>query len=80
VTSTVSQVPHSSDTGQDRLGPGQLLRFQHALLGRFQPVRPVLAIERALGDPAWHELCDSLGVALIWPPDFVGLADDPTRS
>jgi hypothetical protein len=63
-------------SGQLRLGLGQVLRYQHALLGRFHPVHAVLVVERELGDPAWRELCNSREVRLVWPPDFADLADD----
>jgi hypothetical protein len=76
----VKSLTEANEEHQLRLGLGQLLRYQHALLGRFQHVHAILAVERAPGDPAWRELCDSLGVRLIWPPDFDGLADDLTRS
>jgi hypothetical protein len=66
----------ANEEHQLRLGLGQLLRYQHALLDRFHPVHAVLVVEREPGDAAWNRLCRSHDVRLLWPPDFVGLLED----
>lgn len=55
---------------QLRLGLGQVLRYAHLLSGRATHVQPVLAVEKKPTDESWAELCQTLGVRLVWPPDF----------
>jgi hypothetical protein len=72
----VKSLTENNEEHQLRLGLGQVLRYQHALLGRFHPVHAVLVVEREPGDSAWKKLCRSHEVRLLWPPDFVGLLED----
>jgi hypothetical protein len=70
----VKSVTDRNEESQLRLGLGQVLRYRHQLhLGEL-PVIAVLVTERQPTDPRWVELCESLGVHLVWPP-FRGLAD-----
>jgi len=72
----VKSLTENNEEHQLRLGLGQVLRYQHALLGRFHPVHAVLVVEREPGDSAWKKLSRSHEVRLLWPPDFVGLLED----
>lgn len=47
----VKSLTEANEEHQLRLGLGQVLRYRHALLGRFHPVRPVLVVEREPCDP-----------------------------
>jgi hypothetical protein len=53
---------------QLRLGLGQLLYYRHALSAGSTTVHATLYVERQPTDPAWSELCQSLGVTVRWPP------------
>jgi len=72
----VKSLTESNEEHQLRLGLGQVLRYQHALLDRFHLVHAVLVVEREPGDSAWKRLCRSHDVRLLWPPDFTGLLED----
>jgi hypothetical protein len=72
----VKSLTEANEEHQLRLGLGQLLRYQHALLQRFEHVIPVLAVEYKPRDSAWNGLSDRLGVRLVWPPEFHNLDYD----
>jgi hypothetical protein len=62
----VKSITDENEEGQLRLGLGQVLRNRHRLRGLGHPhVGAVLVPERAPRDPAWHDLCQELGVALL---------------
>lgn len=52
---------------QLRLGLGQLLRYRHRLDKQGLDAHAVLMVERGPLDGEWQELCDALGVVLVWP-------------
>ena len=58
---------------QLRLGLGQVLRYRHQLGGGAHQVVAVLVPERDPTDDSWSELCQSLGVVLVWPGEFASL-------
>jgi hypothetical protein len=66
----VKSLTRENEEKQLRLGLGQLLRYAHQLRGEPELVRPVLAAEREPSDPAWSELCKTLGVDLVWGPVY----------
>jgi hypothetical protein len=55
---------------QLRLGVGQVLRYKQVLARTGKPVVAVLATEREPSDHSWLELCQALGIALVWPGSF----------
>jgi hypothetical protein len=70
----VKSLTTSNEERQLRLGLGQVLRYAHLLAAKGREVRPVLAVERQPADGSWVDLCDRLGVLLVWPPGFVQLS------
>ncbi len=68
----VKSVTDQNEESQLRLGLGQVLRYRHQMCAGETPVIAVLVPERRPTDPRWMELCESLGVRLVWPP-FDGL-------
>jgi hypothetical protein len=52
-----------------------VLRYRHVLSIRYQDqdVIAVLAAERKPMDSMWSDLCDGLGVRLIWPETMSSL-------
>lgn len=69
----VAEVKSLSSTNEERqlrLGLGQVLRYRHSLSVVGEPATAVLVVERRPSDPAWVDLCDELGVDLIWPSMF----------
>ena len=63
----VAEVKSLTDANQEkqlRLGLGQILRYRYQLGG---DLIPVLAVEKEPSDRGWADLCESLGVILVWP-------------
>jgi len=52
---------------QLRLGLGQVLDYQDALLKRHPTIRAVLAVEHQPNDSRWVSLCERHDVVLVWP-------------
>ena len=70
----VAEVKSLTDENEEKqlsLGLGQVLRFAHRIGGR--EAIPVLMVERAPFDPAWVDLCGTLGVVCVWPENFCAL-------
>ncbi|GAA3635713.1 hypothetical protein [Microlunatus ginsengisoli] len=63
----VKSITDGNQTGQLRLGLGQVLDYAHTLRRRGSQVHPVLFIERAPAGDHWSTLCKELGVVLAWP-------------
>lgn len=63
----VKSITDDNEEEQLRLGLGQVLRYRQRLanLG-YQHVVAVLVPERQPHDPSWSQLCQDLGVALLW--------------
>jgi hypothetical protein len=72
----VKSLTKANQLHQLRIGLGQVLHYQHSLLSRFQAVVPVLAVEWKPDESAWNDLCQRLGVRLVWPPGFENLEHD----
>jgi hypothetical protein len=75
-TTFVSEVKSTTAENEEkqlRLGLGQVLRYRHILTGTHGSVVPVLAVERAPRDSTWLQLCETLGVVLVWPDRFDGI-------
>ena len=60
---------------QLRLGLGQVLRYRNLLAAIEADVVAVLALSAQPRDPRWVELCDELGVGLIWSPRLSEMLD-----
>jgi len=65
----VKSLTLKNEEKQLRLGLGQVLRYAHQL-GHNVVVKPVLAVERRPNDHTWMQLCERLGVILVWPEVF----------
>lgn len=63
----VKSLTTRNEERQLRLGLGQLLRYRHLLAGGDASVEAVLLGERQPSDASWQELCEVLGVRLVWP-------------
>lgn len=70
----VKSLTRRNQTGQLRLGLGQVLHYAMLLGANGRPIRPVLAVEQAPTDPRWVDLCAAHGVTLVWPGAFDRLA------
>lgn len=67
----VKSTTAANEESQLRLGLGQVLRYRHITEQRgASPVVAVLVPEREPNDPGWLDLCDSLGMRLVWPGAF----------
>lgn len=66
----VKSITPTNEERQLRLGLGQVLRYRALLHRRYDDVRAVLAVERAPADRSWIDLCQDLGVLLLWPESF----------
>ena len=64
----VKSLSASNEEKQLRLGLGLVLRYQDTLR-RQQPmsVEAVLMVEREPTDSTWLDLCERVGVLLLWP-------------
>jgi hypothetical protein len=70
----VKSLTRANEEKQLRLGLGQVLRYRHLLASAHQNVVAVLVAEREPADLSWCDVCDGLGVVLVWPPAFADLA------
>jgi len=52
---------------QLRRNHGQVLRYRHLLSRGGKQVRAVLVAEREPSDHTWLQLCEDVGVVLVWP-------------
>jgi len=75
----VKSLTRRNESGQLRLGLGQVLHYTLLLGANGRPVRAVLAIERAPTDERWVSLCATHGVALVWPGEFDRLGATVSR-
>jgi hypothetical protein len=66
----VKSLTAANETGQLRLGVGQVLDYQQRLEMTGHTVRAVLAIECAPASDHWLDLCKRHGVSLVWPETF----------
>jgi hypothetical protein len=66
----VKSLTRRNETGQLRLGLGQVLHYAMLLGANGRNVRAVLAAERAPTDRRWIGLCAAHGVVLVWPGEF----------
>jgi len=73
----VKSLTRGNETGQLRLGLGQVLHYAMLLGGNGRQVRAVLAVERTPTDPRWISLCAAHGVTLVWPGEFDRLDAPP---
>lgn len=66
----VKSLTRGNETGQLRLGLGQVLHYAVLLEENGRSIRAVLAVERAPTDQRWVGLCAAHGVTLVWPGEF----------
>ena len=70
----VKSLTNANEEKQLRLGLGQVLRYRHLLAHMTtKPVRCVLVAERRPSDATWLDVCESLGVLLVWPERYEAL-------
>ena len=66
--SEVKSLSSSNEEKQLRLGLGQVLRYRDTMTRQQSlPVEAVLMVERKPTDSTWLDLCEGLGVILLWP-------------
>jgi hypothetical protein len=70
----VKSITRSNEERQLRLGLGQVLRYQDLLRISGWDCSTVLVAELEPADSSWKELCDHLGIELVWPGNFSSLA------
>lgn len=72
VVAEVKSMTEANETGQLRLGLGQVLDFRDAMQRRRrEPCRAVLAVETKPRDATrWVAVCSAVGVELVWPSTF----------
>ncbi len=70
IVAEVKSITRGNETGQLRLGLGQVLHYAMLLGENGRRVRAVLAVERAPTDTRWIALCAEHGVTLVWPGEF----------
>jgi hypothetical protein len=66
----VKSLSEANETGQLRLGLGQLLDYEDTIRRSGRKTRPVLAVEGEPSTPRWQDLCAHHGVTLTWPPGW----------
>lgn len=66
----VKSITAANEEKQLRLGLGQVLRYRQALEVSWTKVIPVLVPERRPAETGWTDLCNALGVKLVWPGAF----------
>jgi len=64
----IKSMTGTNEEKQLRLALGQVLRYGHLLAATGRPIRKIIACEHEPADGTWRNLCESLGVELIWPP------------
>ncbi|WP_437297642.1 EVE domain-containing protein [Sorangium sp. So ce426] len=72
----VKSITDMNEERQLRLGLGQVLWYAHLLKGGGRTIAPVLVAEREPRDPRWGEMCEALGVRLVWPDTFASALDE----
>jgi hypothetical protein len=68
----------ANEERQLRLGLGQVLRYRQRLSGGNGRVIAVLVPERRPSEGNWEDLCNELGILLVWPGSFETLVANPT--
>jgi predicted RNA-binding protein with PUA-like domain len=63
----VKSCTKANEVRQLRLGIGQVLDYEDALLARGCAVQPVVYFERSPSDPRWWGLAERHGIQLVWP-------------
>jgi hypothetical protein len=66
----VKSITDRNEEKQLRLGLGQVLRYAQILSAAGTPTNAVLAVERQPRDASWPELCEVVGVQLVWRGGF----------
>lgn len=77
VVAEVKSLNDSNEAQQMRLGLGQILDYQHALVNRARSITSVLAVERRPRSKRWLALCQAHGVQLVWPATMYQLFSYP---
>lgn len=66
----VKSLTNANESKQLRLGLGQVLDYAHRLGRDRSSVRPVLAVEHQPLDISWVDICENVGVLIVWPGTF----------
>ncbi|MBY8816024.1 hypothetical protein CP977_30080 [Streptomyces cinereoruber] len=71
----VKSLTGAREDQQIRLGVGQVLDYAQQLRSAFPrtDVHPVLVLEKRPSAARWTALADSIGLRLVWAPDFSGI-------
>jgi hypothetical protein len=69
----VKSITSTNETGQLRLGLGQILDYGDQIERHGHQVQRVLAVEQPPSENRWVELCDRVGVLLSWPEEWPGV-------
>lgn len=75
VVTEVKSVTDGNNEKQLRLGLGQVLRYRNLMAASDADVAALLALSGPPLDLRWVELCDELGVGLIWRPGLAEMLD-----
>jgi hypothetical protein len=76
----VKGVTDDNEEKQLRLGLGQVLRYRQRLQLTREGIVAVLVASRRPAAEGWPELCDALGIRLVWPEAFPDLLHRPEFS
>ena len=63
----VKSTTEGNEERQMRLAIGQVIRYRQKLSGEGSDSRAMIAVENALFDESWIDLCGREGIALVWP-------------
>lgn len=66
----VKSLTRRNEERQLRMAVGQVLRYGQQLAYKNKPIVASIAVERKPSDPSWIDLCNSLGITLVWPGTF----------
>lgn len=69
----VKSVTPENEQTQLRLGIAQVLMYRHLLTKRYGDARAVLMVEHEPSSPLWNELCEHLGILMVWPETLTSI-------
>lgn len=66
----VKSLTHQNEVRQLRYAIGQVLHYCFMLQWPVATTTPVIALERRPSDDIWENLCEEVGIRLVWPATF----------
>lgn len=66
----VKSLTHQNEDRQIRYAIGQVLCYRFLLQWPIATTTPVIALERRPSDDFWENLCEDVGIRLVWPATF----------